>query len=249
MNIKWDAENYRDNFSFVHEYGEDVLSLLKAEKGSRVLDLGCGNGALSAKLKEAGFIVTGVDASAEMIAIAEKAHPGIEFIRADALSFSPDKKFDAVFSNAVIHWIDAKEQGHLAKNIASLLAPGGEFVCEFGGKDCAEAVHSALEAAFACRGVKYPRTFFFPTIGEYAPILEAAGLKVTYAALFPRPTLQKTGVSGWIKMFIKEPFYNIPPATAEEITAEAEEACRKKLFKNGEWYVDYVRIRIRAEKE
>lgn len=250
MNIKWDAEDYRDNFSFVHEYGEAVIELITAEKGSRVIDLGCGNGALSRVLKDRGFDVLGIDASEEMIGLAKEKYGDIEFRTGDALSFSIEQKADVIFSNAVFHWIDADKQETMLRNIAGQIKPGGQLVCEFGGHGCAEAVHSTLEKLFGERGIIYPRTFYFPTIGEYTPLLEKCGFITKYALLFDRPTLQKSenGLSDWIKMFVKTPFEGMDRAIADEIIEEAEDILRPVLCKEGKWYIDYVRIRLKAVK-
>ena len=250
MNIKWDAEGYIQNFGFVHEYGEDVISLIDAPKGSFVVDLGCGSGALTEKLQEKGYDVLGVDASSDMIDAAKKSYPDIDFICDDILSFDLKEKADVIFSNAVMHWIDKEKQEKAAYNIFSQLKPGGNFVCEFGGKGCAETVHVELEKLFAKRGLKYKRAFYFPTIGEYAPILEKAGFIIRYAVLFDRPTPQKTedGLADWIRMFNKTPFKGISDKEKEEIISEACEDLHSVLHKDGKWIVDYVRIRIKAEK-
>lgn len=250
MNITWDAKNYKENFSFVHEYGEDVINLLKKPEGSRVVDLGCGNGALSKKLADKGFHVIGIDASWPMLELAKAQYPQIEFVKGDACSFQLPQKADAVFSNAVFHWIDAAKQQDMLKNIAECLNTGGELVCEFGGKGCAETVHAALEQAFARRKLVYPRTFYFPTIGEYAPLLEKAGFRVEYAVLFDRPTKQKTedGFRDWIRMFNKAPFEGMEEGLKNEIIDEAKNQVRPVLYHDGSWYIDYVRIRFRAVK-
>ena len=250
MNIIWNAKDYTENFSFVHRYGEDVLSLLDAPEGSLVVDLGCGNGALTEKLREKGYRVLGVDASGDMLSIAGASYPDIRFMQADATEFSLEEKADAVFSNAVFHWIDREKQDRLLRNIADQLKPGGQLVCEFGGKGCAEAVHSTLERCFRKRGFDYPRVFYFPTIGTYASLLEQHGFRVEYATLFDRPTVQKTedGLIDWINMFVTKPFEGVDAGTKREILEETRDALRERLFVDGQWIIDYVRIRIKARK-
>lgn len=251
MNITWNADGYQQNFSFVPQYGESVMELIDAPKGSFVVDLGCGNGTLTEKLAQRGYRVLGVDASGEMLALARRDHPSLDFAHGDAVDFSLEEKADVIFSNAVFHWIDAHKQRALARNIAAQLAPGGQLVCEFGGYGCAECVHSALESAFQKRGLAYPRVFYFSTVGQHAPLLESAGLRVTCALLFDRPTPQKgeNGVRDWINMFVKAPFEGMDDALREEIIAEAVEATRPQLQQaDGTWIVDYVRIRIKAVK-
>jgi len=250
MNIQWNTADYTKNFDFVHKYGEDVLKLIDAPQGSYVIDLGCGNGALTQKLLELGYRAEGIDDSADMILRAEELHPDIKFTRADALTFHLKEKADVIFSNAVFHWIDENNQQQLAENIFDNLKTDGMLVCEFGGCGCAETVHSALEECFAEHGLDYPRTFYFPTIGQYAPILETVGFRVEYALLFDRPTLQSTadGAANWIRMFIKTPFIGMPVAQKESIITEAVEKIRPVLFTHDGWIIDYVRIRVRARK-
>lgn len=250
MNINWDAEAYKNGFSFVPSYGEDVLRLLTVKPGSDVIDLGCGTGSLTAKLKEQGYHVTGVDASDEMLAAARSAYPDIPFLKGDATTLKLEHPVDAIFSNAVMHWIDAKEQEVALASISSNIRPGGEFVFEFGGHGCAEAVHSTLEQIFEEHGREYLRMFYFPTIGEYAPMVEKHDMRVEFAMLFDRPTPQQDGrtVADWIRMFDTKPFEGIPAEEAEEIITEAERRLHNRLVVDGTWYIDYVRIRMRARK-
>ncbi|MDO4284638.1 MAG: methyltransferase domain-containing protein [Eubacteriales bacterium] len=252
MNITWNAQDYAAHFTFVHEYGQDVLSLVEAGDGGLAVDLGCGNGALTAALAAKGYRVRGIDASGEMLAIAGKNHPDLAFYQDDALTFALEEKADVIFSNAVFHWIDGEQQDRLAANLAAQLKSGGQLICEFGGQGCAETVHAALERAFAERGLTYPRTFFFPTIGEYAPILERNGFLVEFAALFERPTVQQSpenGLRDWINMFVTKPFEGMESELKEGILQEAQERVRDRLFQDGKWVIDYVRIRIKARRK
>ena len=141
MNIQWNAEGYRDHFQFVHQYGESLLQWIDEPRGKRVVDLGCGNGALTAKLRDLGCDVLGVDASDSMLNIARENYPDIPFIQGDLRTLRLDRPADVLFSNAVFHWIDEEDQEEMLQNIASQLLPGGQLVCEFGGFGCAETVH------------------------------------------------------------------------------------------------------------
>lgn len=250
MNIYWDAEKYKQDFMFVPEYGAAVLDLLDAAPGARVVDLGCGNGALTRQLADRGYQVLGVDASPEQLALARQAYPDLIFREGNALDFALEQPADAIFSNAVLHWIDADKQQAMLDHIASQIRPDGLFVCEFGGKGCAEHVHAELERRFAAHGLHYRRTFYFPTIGEYAPLLEKAGFRVEYATLFDRPTRQvgPDGLADWIRMFDTAPFADVEPALAYTIIAETVDALRPVLYHDDAWYVDYVRIRFKLRK-
>ena len=165
-------------------------------------------------------------------------------------NFNVSDKADVIFSNAVFHWIDEKDQEKMVENICNQLKTGGELVCEFGGYGCAESIHETLEKSFLKRGMHYPRTFYFPTISQYSSILEKHGFRVEFATLFERPTIQKTdeGLKNWINMFVTIPFLGIDEVLKNEIIHEAEVGLRDKLMVDGKWYVDYIRIRLRARK-
>lgn len=248
MNIEWNAGDYHKNFSFVYKYGEELLNLFTLPKGAFVADVGCGSAVLTKELKSAGYNVCGIDASPQMIELAKCNAPEIPFICADATQFRLAEPADGIFSNAVFHWIDDTEA--LAANLARNLRAGGELVCEFGGKGCAEAVHGALENIFRAHGKKYARTFNFQSVGEFSPVLERHGLMPVYCTLFPRPTRQdgEEGLKNWILTFLKAPFSCVPEEEREDIIAEAEQTLRPVLYKDGEWYIDYVRIRVKAIK-
>lgn len=250
MNIQWNAENYQQNFAFVFNYGESVLSLLDLPKGVAVLDLGCGNGHLTAQLRNKGYNVFGMDDSEDMLKTACQNYPDIEFLQGNAVDFKLKKPVEGIFSNAVFHWIDEHKQLQMLKNIAANLVKNGELVFEFGGYGCGRAVHTELARLFRQHGLKYVMPFYFPTIGQYAPLLEKAGFKIEYAVLFDRftPVKGENGIVDWIKMFDKKPFENIAPALAEQIRQQAQDNLRDKLFKNDVWHVDYVRIRMKARK-
>lgn len=252
MNIEWDAKGYDKNFGFVPGYGAAVADLLEAVPGASCLDLGCGNGTLTAELAARGLDVTGMDASPQMLALARANHPDLRFVEGDATSFSLERPVDAVFSNAVLHWIDAKKQSAALAHVAAALVPGGEFVFEMGGHACGARTHKALSGVFAAHGLTYKMPFFFPTVGEYAPLVEAAGLRVTYAALFDRPTALAgpDGMADWIHMFVRRPFEGVEPELAEQIITEAVDTLREDpvLWHDGTWYADYTRLRMRAVK-
>lgn len=246
---KWDAEGYQESFSFVYQYGDDVLSWLDISPGMRVLDIGCGNGILTAKMAEKGALVTGIDSSLEMFALAKQAHASLTFIHMDATQMHFDDEFDAVFSNAVFHWIS--DQHRLISGISRSLKKGGHLVCEFGGEGCALEVHKALQSAFEKHGLVYRHAFYFPTIGMYAPLLEEHGLKVTQASLFPRPTKLTAGdtVTDWINMFITQPFAGVSESVKKDILTQAEKTLMPVLYQDNAWFIDYVRIRIKAVKQ
>ncbi len=180
MNIKWDADKYTENFSFVHQYGKDVVELIDCKNGSTLIDLGCGNGALTKALQEKGFRVTGVDSSEELLEIAGRKYPDIPFIRADAADFSVDEAVDVVFSNAVFHWIDREKQSAMLGCVYKALKEEGQFVFEFGGHGNNALIHGVLGEVFSEHGYEYKMPFYFPSIGEYAALVEREGFLLLY---------------------------------------------------------------------
>ena len=250
MNIKWDAEKYTADFSFVHQYGNDVIGLLEKKEGGTVLDLGCGNGALTKALADQGWNAVGLDASKELLSAARNQYPGLSFLEGDAAGFSLDHPADAVFSNAVFHWIAKERQPDMMACVFEALKDGGQFVFEMGGYGNNAKIHGALKEAFEARGHAYRMPFYFPTIGEYAALLENAGFLVVYGTLFERPTKLKgeDGLLDWLLMFVKTPFEVISEEEKEEILRAAVRRLRPVLYKDGTWYCDYVRLRMKAVK-
>lgn len=249
MNIKWDAGKYTDNFSFVHQYGSSVTELIDADKGSSVLDLGCGNGALTKTLQEKGYSVKGLDASKELLDVARKNYPSIEFVLGDATDFTLTESVDIVFSNAVFHWINRERQQDMLKCVHNALKKNGQFVFEFGGYGNTQRIHGALAAVFSEHGYCYKMPCYFPTISEYASLLENAGFRVKYAILFDRPTELngEHGLKDWINMFVKTPFEVVGNEQEKEIIINKTiDVLREDLFIDGKWYADYVRIRMKA---
>lgn len=251
MNQNWNAEKYTSDFSFVHNYGNDVLELIDTADVKDVLDLGCGNGALTNTLAERGFSVVGMDASEEMLEIARNNYPGIRFIRSDAVNFALEKPVDVVFSNAVFHWIDQESQPKMLECVYRALKSGGQFVFEMGGIGNNALIHGVLANLFEEYGYAYKMPFYFPSIGEYAQMLETAGFQVKFAVLFDRPTRLKgeNGLSDWINMFVKNPFLEVDKSDKDAIIDAAVKQLSPDLYKDNTWYADYVRLRMKAVKK
>jgi trans-aconitate 2-methyltransferase len=248
----WDAGLYVQRHSFVYQHGAGLLELLAPRRGERILDLGCGAGQLTAQIADAGAEVLGLDASAEMIAEARRLHPQRTFEIADATRFEVDAPFDAVFSNAVLHWVKPPEQA--VERIAAALQPGGRFVAEFGGRGnvstTLEAVRQAVSAVLG-REVGDVNPWYFPSVAEYAALLESRGLEVRYATLFDRPTPLEEGEQGlanWLQMFGLPCFAMLPEADRPRAVADAIERARPRLWRDGAWTADYQRLRVVAVK-
>lgn len=249
MNIQWDAEKYTSDFSFVHQYGSSLLDLIEGENLS-VLDLGCGNGALTKELAGRGYDAEGADAFAELLQIARAQYPELRFTQADAVNLRMNRQYDVVFSNAVFHWIDREKQADMIAGVFDTLKPGGQFIFEFGGYGNNALIHSALAREFEKRGLAYQMPFYFPTVGEYASLLERGGFLVRTALLLDRPTKLKgdDGLRDWIQMFVKTPFEAISPDLAGDIVRSAVSGLKDTLYRGGNWYADYVRLRCKAVK-
>ncbi|HXY01914.1 MAG TPA: methyltransferase domain-containing protein [Candidatus Limnocylindrales bacterium] len=248
---KWDATLYDEKHSFVWKMAAGLLELLDAKPGERILDIGCGTGHLTAQIAATGAQVTGIDRSAEMIEQARAAHPAIHFEVADARDMTFPEPFDAVFSNATLHWITEPERAVTA--IASALRSGGRFVAEFGGKGNVAALMAAFKRAWKnVNGSQpFPNPWYYPSLAEYASLLERHGLEVTYGTLFDRPTPLEDGERGlrnWVNMFGGAIVANLPAEIQERLKSEVEREARPHLFHDGRWVMDYRRLRIVARK-
>jgi trans-aconitate methyltransferase len=229
MSRNWDAETYDARHRYVFEMGAGLVDDLNPQAGEMVLDLGCGTGHLTNEIARRGATVVGIDRSEDMIATAKRNYGHLAFAVADALSYQPDPQFDAVFSNAVLHWIQPPEAAIGA--IRKALKPGGRLVAEFGGKG-----NTASILAITRRN-----PWYFPGIVEYGNVLEANGFELVRAVLYERPTPLEgeSGLRDWLKMFYHPPL-------PEETIAAAEAQLRPKLFRDGTWFLDYRRLRICA---
>jgi trans-aconitate methyltransferase len=249
--MKWNSALYDKSHAFVFSYGEDLISLLNPKPGEHILDLGCGTGHLTNQLASQGASVVGFDSSPEMIAKAQTAYPEIAFHVMDGKTFSFQQKFDAIFSNAVLHWIPEAKQ--VAQNIYNHLNSDGRMVIEFGGKGNNEKMLAALKRALINHGYSEQAKinfWYYPSIGEHATILEEVGFRVTYAAHFDRktPLEGSEGMKNWFRMFGSNFFKGIEAKVQEQILDEVEAALTPTHLENDKWYADYKRIRMIAIK-
>ncbi len=245
---RWNPGRYEARASFVPRLALDLVDLLDARPGERVLDLGCGTGTLTARIAASGARVVGVDGSPEMIEAAREREPALTFAIADGQALSFAGEFDAVFSNAALHWMPRAPD--VAAGVARSLKPGGRFVAEFGGEGCLDRFLGAVSAALSARG-EDPRAWtgwYFPPLAEYVGILTAAGLDVRLAHRFDRPTLVEgsDGLREWLRVF-RPRLEAVLGDGWTGFVRDVEERCLPLRCEQG-WMLDYVRLRIVSSK-
>lgn len=241
----WNPALYAENARFVSDLGAPVIDLLAPRPGERILDLGCGDGALTAKLLQAGCEVVGVDASPPMIGAARALGLDARVMSGDALTFS--STFDAVFSNAALHWMTNADA--VIDGVWRALRPGGRFVAEMGGHGNVGAIVRALASILQARGLELRNPWFFPTAGEYRARLESRGFVVRQMELFARPTPLPGDIRGWLAAFGEPLLGHVSATDREQITQQLLHSLRPELCDtNGRWVADYVRLRFAATK-
>jgi len=243
--MSWDVERYEARHSYIWNLGAGLIELLDPKPGERIVDLGCGSGQLTGQIAQSGATVIGVDSAPAMIAQARINFPQLKFLLADAANFTIDEPVDAVFSNAALHWMKPPEP--VAAAIHRALKPGGRLVAEFGGRGNIRAILDALSAVFD--GAE--NYWYFPSIAEYAKLLEDSGLSVTFAALFERPTPLEgeDAMEDWMEMFCGTFLNGVSAPRRAELRRNVAERLRPRLYRDGKWIADYRRLRIVAIKE
>ncbi|MFO1153114.1 MAG: methyltransferase domain-containing protein [Rhodospirillales bacterium] len=242
----WDPDGYARNAGFVARLGKPLIERLAPRRGERILDLGCGDGVLTAALAETGATVVGVDASPEQVAAVRARGLDARVMAAERLSF--DGEFDAVFSNAALHWMTDADA--VLAGVRRALVAGGRFVGEFGGHGNVAAIRVALAAVIAAHGADpEPQPWFFPTAAAWAERLRRHGFSADDMELYPRPTPLPTGIDGWLETFAT--------GWLERLVPEVRAAARDRVVRllrpvlcdeAGGWTADYVRLRFSARR-
>lgn len=241
----WSAESYARNARFVADLGRPVVAWLAPRTGERILDLGCGDGALTEALVDTGAEIVGVDASDDLLAAARARGLDVRPMDGHALTF--DREFDAVFSNAALHWMTRPRA--VIAGVARALKPGGRFVGEFGGHGNVAAITLALTVVMQRRGCDGAALipWYFPSPDEYAELLAETGFTVDRIELIPRPTPLPTGMAGWLATFANPFLTKLPEADRAAALDEAVGLLRPVLCDGkGRWIADYVRLRFEA---
>ena len=244
----WNPETYARDARFVSDLGAPVLDLLAPQPGERILDLGCGDGVLTAKLQSLGCDVLGVDASAAQVEATNKLGVPAQTIDGENLPF--ENEFDAVFSNAALHWMRNNPDAVIS-GVKKSLRLGGRFVAEMGGAHCVEKIRAALIAALDRRNIdgKSADLWFFPTVEDYSARLQRGGFTIDYIALIPRPTPLPGDVIAWLRVFAHNFTDKLPPSDRDAYLAEVQETLRPQpCDATGTWIADYTRLRFKATK-
>ncbi|MFZ5889652.1 MAG: class I SAM-dependent methyltransferase [Myxococcota bacterium] len=250
---QWNPRMYEQRARFVREGGVPVLELLAPQAGERVLDLGCGDGKLTRALAERGASVVGVDASASMLEEARVAYPELDFrcVRGEELTF--DTEFDAVFSNAALHWMPQADA--VAAGMFRALRSRGRLAAEFGGYANVACVREAVAVGLNAVGrtTQTWNPWYFPRLGEYAALLERSGFLVRLAHWFERPSpmpdsAEQSGVASWLSIFANELLSSLSDVERPAFLAAVEAHAKPQLFRDGVWWIDYVRLRVEAIK-
>ena len=241
----WSAAGYARHGRFVADLAGEAFAMLDAVAGERILDLGCGDGALTQRIQECGALVTGVDSSPELIQAAESSGLTVVLCSGEQLPFQ--QEFDAVFSNAALHWM--RDQDAVLHGVHQALKPGGRFVAEMGGHGNIAAIRAALSAAvepFGMDAEAAGANVFF-TAAEYRDLLKRHGFEVDVIELVARPTLLPTGIEGWLQTFRRSLLDQLTVAEHQDVIRRVSEWLKPILCdRSGRWFADYVRLRFRA---
>ncbi len=247
MTQTWDPQAYARNGAFVHELAHGVLQWLNPQLGEYILDLGCGDGQLTQRVASTGAHVLGVDASAEMVAAARDREVEAEQAAAEKLPFH-DATFDAVFSNAALHWV--RDQDAMMAQVHRVLKPGCRFVAEMGGHGNIAAIRVALMAVLERHGFgdREDGVNYYPTAESYTKRLREHGFTVDKIEIIPRPTrLAENGIAGWLRTFRRGVLEGLPENIREAVVCETSELLAPALQdEEGNWIADYVRLRFVA---
>jgi len=248
--MQWNADFYVRKHAFVFEYGAGLVELLAPRPGELVLDLGCGSGELTQEIADRGAAVVGLDASADMLAKARQQFPALDLRLGDASCFELPERFDAIFSNATLHWVtDAAASRQMYRH----LKPGGRLVAELGGQGNVGQIVGAVLRQLQAHGYGLAQAgwWYFSSVGEYAALLERQGFRVRLAQHYDRATTltdPETGLIDWIEQFGTQFFAGVSAPDKAAVLAAVDAELRPDLFRAGQWLADYKRLRIVAEK-
>lgn len=250
--MKWDATLYDDQHGFVTGYGSSLLDVLDPKKGERIVDLGCGTGDLSYEISRRGAEMMGLDGSRDMIQAAKKKYPKLNFVCLDVYDWNPEPEYDAVFSNAALHWM--REPDRVLKRIFQALKPNGRLIAELGMKGNIALICEALEQEWLERCAPRPlpeSPWYFPDFAAYAAELQTAGFRISWMQAFDRPTRLEDpgqGIVRWLEMFAPMYLADLDSGTSEALKQGVQQRLKSRLFQDGSWFADYRRLRLEARR-
>ncbi|SHN37657.1 class I SAM-dependent methyltransferase [Gracilibacillus kekensis] len=248
---EWQSNLYDDKHHFVSKYGKGILELLEPIKDEKILDVGCGTGDLAAEISKSGAIVRGIDKSESMIQTAKSKYSHLNFDTVDILKMNFNEEFDAIFSNAALHWLLQPKEG--LQKIYQSLRKGGRFVAEFGGKNNVLEIRNALQEAYNDLFRDYPplkNPWYFPSIAEYTTLMEEVGFTVHYARYYSRPTPLEgaDGLANWLSMFGEGMLKHLQTDEKRRLIENVEKRLKSTLYVNHQWIADYCRIQVIGNK-
>lgn len=248
----WNPELYTQKHSFVYQYGEGLVDLLNAQPNERILDLGCGTGELTDQISKTGADVIGIDSSADLLVAARREFPKLTFRHQNATELADTYQYDAVFSNATLHWI--LDQQEVTQRMFRSLKSGGRLVVELGGQGNVQCIRQALTETLRQYGYVQQaqiNLWYFPSVGQYTTLLEQHGFYVQTAHHYARPTPladADNGVKDWLKMFANHYLKTILSEEQAALLEDTQSRLRPNLYYDGQWHADYQRLRVTAMK-
>ena len=243
---QWNPKEYNKHTAFVSQLALPVVALLDPQEGERIHDAGCGDGTLAVEIEKYGAKVVGVDMSGEMIEACKAK--GIEAYVGSVTALPNENEFDAVFSNATLHWV--KDAKSAVENISNTLKCGGRFVAEFGGMGNIHHVVVAIQKVFDNHPEfgAFENPWYFPSPKEYQSLLESVGFEVKYIELIPRPT-PMDDIVHWLDIFVNGITEHLSKEQFEVFKCECRDILVETIYSTEEgWMLDYVRLRVEAVK-
>lgn len=244
---QWQATEYSQHAAFVSSMAEDVVALLEPQQGEAILDLGCGDGEIGEYLQTQGCQLTCVDASASMVAAAKNRGLVARQLNGHKLDYA--SQFDAVFSNAALHWMLEPEK--VISGVNKALKKNGRFVAEMGGADNIASLLKVITSVFKENPDfgEFNKPWYFPDIATYSNLLVKGGFAVESIDLIPRPTPLKSGLFKWLEIFADGITAQLSNRQKRLFLTEVEARLTADLYSEQEgWVADYVRLRFKAIK-